>query len=90
MRDTEKQREKQAPLLHTHRGRDTGRGRNRLHAGSPTWDSILGLQDQVLGCRRRQTTEPLGLPWTIFFNQLVHVDSLPLNDYMLFQPMDGP
>ena len=23
------------------RGRDTGRGRNRLHAGSPMWDSIL-------------------------------------------------
>ncbi|KAM8962877.1 guanine deaminase isoform 4-T5 [Lycaon pictus] len=22
------------------RGRDTGRGRSRLHAGSPTWDSI--------------------------------------------------
>ena len=31
------------------RGRDTGRGRSRLHAGSPTWDSILGLQDQALG-----------------------------------------
>ena len=27
------------------RGRDTGRGRSRLHAGSPTWDSIPGLQD---------------------------------------------
>ena len=41
---------------HTHtrerereRGRDTGRGRSRLHAGSPTWDSILGLQDHTLG-----------------------------------------
>ena len=31
------------------RGRDTVRGRSRLHAGSPTWDSILGLQDQALG-----------------------------------------
>ena len=31
------------------RGRDTGRGRSRLHAGSPTWDSIPGLQDQALG-----------------------------------------
>ena len=28
---------------HRERGRDTGRGRSRLHAGSPTWDSILGL-----------------------------------------------
>ena len=25
------------------RGRDTSRGRSRLHAGSPTWDSIPGL-----------------------------------------------
>ena len=31
------------------RGRDTGRGRSRLHAGSPMWDSILGLQDYTLG-----------------------------------------
>ena len=34
------------------RGRDTGRGRSRLHAGSPTWDSIPGLQDHVLGWRQ--------------------------------------
>ncbi|XP_022277725.1 cyclin-dependent kinase inhibitor 3 isoform X11 [Canis lupus familiaris] len=33
------------------RRRDTGRGRSRLHAGSPTWDSIQGLQDHALGCR---------------------------------------
>ena len=32
----------------TQRG-ERGRGRNRLHAGSLTWDSILGLQDQALG-----------------------------------------
>ena len=38
MRDTE-----------TERGRDTGRGRSRLHAGSPTWDLIPGLQDHTLG-----------------------------------------
>ena len=30
------------------RGRDTGRGRSRPHAGSPMWDSIPGLQDQAL------------------------------------------
>ena len=31
-------------MRHTHRGRDrdTGRGRSRLHAGSPTRDSIPG------------------------------------------------
>ena len=33
--------------LFTHeRHRDTGRWRSRLHAGSPTWNSIPGLQDQ--------------------------------------------
>ena len=31
------------------KGRDIGRGRSRLHARSPTWDLILGLQDQALG-----------------------------------------
>uniref|UniRef100_A0A8C0QKJ0 Coiled-coil domain containing 69 n=2 Tax=Canis lupus familiaris TaxID=9615 RepID=A0A8C0QKJ0_CANLF len=34
------------------RGRDIGRGRSRLHAGSPTWDSIPGLQDRILGQRQ--------------------------------------
>ena len=27
---------------------DTGRGRSRLHAGSPMWDLIPGLQDHTL------------------------------------------
>ena len=51
------------------RGRDTGRGRSRLHAGSPTRDSIPGLQDQAPGWRRRSTAEPPGLP-TFFFSFL--------------------
>ena len=34
------------------RGRDTGGGRGRLHAGSPMWDSIPGLQDHALGQRQ--------------------------------------
>ena len=34
------------------RGRDTGRGRSRLHAGSLMWDSIPGLQDRALGQRQ--------------------------------------
>ena len=38
MRDTERER-----------GRDTGRRRSRLRAGSLTWDSILGFQDHALG-----------------------------------------
>ena len=41
MRDTERER-----------GRDIGRGRNRLHTGSPMWDLILGLQDHALGRRQ--------------------------------------
>ena len=40
MRDMERKRE---------RGRDTGRGRSRLHAGGLMWDLILGLQDHALG-----------------------------------------
>ena len=34
------------------RGRDPGRGRSRLHAGSPKWDSIPGLQDHALDQRQ--------------------------------------
>ena len=38
------------------RERDRGRHRQRekpaLHAGSPTWDSILGFQDHTPGCRQ--------------------------------------
>ena len=36
-------------MIEKERGRDTGRGNSRLHAGSPTWDSIPGLQDHTLG-----------------------------------------
>ena len=37
----------------TERGRNTGRGRrSRLHAGSPMWDSIPGLQDHTLSQRQ--------------------------------------
>ena len=34
------------------RGRDMGRRRSRLHAGSLIWDSIPGLQDHALGRRQ--------------------------------------
>ena len=33
---------------HRERGRDTGRGRSRLLAGSPMWDSIPGPRDHAL------------------------------------------
>ena len=41
-------------FIHRDRERDrqTGRGRSRLHTGSPTQDSIPGLQDHTPGCRR--------------------------------------
>ena len=34
------------------RCRDTGRGRSRLHVGSPMWDSIPGLRDHALSQRQ--------------------------------------
>ena len=37
---------------HRERGRDTGRGRSRLHAGSPMCDPIPGPQDHSLGQRQ--------------------------------------
>ena len=37
---------------HKERGKDTGRGRSRLHAGSPMWDSIPGLWDHNLSWRQ--------------------------------------
>ena len=39
-------------MRHRERGRDTGGGRSWLHAGSPMWDSIPGLQDHALGWRQ--------------------------------------
>ena len=35
----------------TYRGRDTGRERSRLPAGSPMWDSIVGLDPGTWGSR---------------------------------------
>ena len=36
-------------IYETERGRDTGRGRRKLHARRLTWDSILSPQDHALG-----------------------------------------
>ena len=38
-------------MRHTHRGRDTGRGRSRLLVGSLMWNLIPGLQDHTLSQR---------------------------------------
>ena len=35
-------------MRETERDRDIGRERSRLHAGSPMWDSVPGLQDHNL------------------------------------------
>ena len=43
--------------IETERGRDTGRGRSRLHAGSPTWDSIPGLESSP-GLKADAQAEP--------------------------------
>ena len=53
------------------RGRDTGRERSGLHAESLMWDSIQVLQDHALGCRRRYTTAPPGLPPARIFNVII-------------------
>ena len=45
MRDTHRERERD-------RDRDLRRGKSRLHAGSLMWDSVLGLQDHILGGRQ--------------------------------------
>ena len=47
-------------VTHTERerGRDPGRGRSRLHAGSLTWDSIPGLRITPWAEGRCSTTEP--------------------------------
>ena len=54
-------------------GRETGRGRSRLHARSLTWDSIPGLQDRALGQRQaRQTAEPPRDPLFLFLKIFIY------------------
>ena len=51
------------------RGRDTGWGRSRLHAGSPMWDSIPGpprIMPRAKG--KCSTTEPPRCPRCLDFN----------------------
>ena len=50
------------------RGRDTCKGRSRLHAGSPMWDSIPRLQDHALGLRLNPLSHP-GCPVFGKFNK---------------------
>ena len=57
------------------RGRDTGRGRSRLLAGIPMWDSILDPRIMPWAKNIRSTTEPSRCPQyiQILNHYLVHL-----------------
>ena len=74
---------------HRERGRDTGGGRSRFHAGSPMWDSILGLQDHALG--PKAGAKPLshpGIPETVFLFKNISYNiphhKIPLGSKVVF------
>ena len=67
MRDTEREK-----------GRDTGSGRSRLHAGSPTWDLIPVSRIRPWAEGRYQTAEPPGLPLRSFSFQICYLHKLRL------------
>ena len=53
---------------HTERGRDIGRGRSRLHEGSPMWEPDVGPHPRTPGSlpEPKTDTQPLshpGAPW---------------------------
>ena len=72
------------------RGRDVGRGRSRLFAGSPMWDSISGPWDHTLGRRQAPnlwvtqvslnhgTCGKLPLLWNLFTMKLSDIELLSL------------
>ena len=77
------------------RGRDTGRGRSRLHARSPRRDSIPGLQDRALGQRQtpnrwatqgsshKKTLKKQNLFWN--FAQTLNMEHLKMKSYWAFK-----
>ena len=72
MRDTERER-----------GRDTGRGRSRLHAGSLMWDSNPGLQDHALGQRQVPNRWATRDPHLLLFLRLLF-ELLVIDRFFLF------
>ena len=50
------------------RGRDTGRGRSRLHAGILMWNSIPGLQDHAWAAGGTKPLSHPGIPRSYVFN----------------------
>ena len=66
--------------------RDTGREarRSRLHAGSPMWDLISGLQDHTLGCRQ---TLNHWATWAPQFHFISNLGRLHFKIYFYFMLM---
>ena len=55
------------------RGRDIGRGRNRIHAGNPMWDLIPVLQDHTLSWRQTcLTPESPRCPMVFLIAKVIH------------------
>ena len=55
---------------HTERGRDTDRGRSRLHARSPMWDSNPGIQDHALSQRQALNHWATQASLVLIFNKI--------------------
>ena len=70
MRDTEGER-----------GRDTGRGRSRLHAGSLMWDSNLDPRVTPWAKGSRSTLGPPGVPTSTFVNRVYLQNTHILRDW---------
>ena len=68
-------------------GTGTGRERSRLHAGSLTWDSILGLQDHTLGWRQVPNRWATRLPHDSCFKSSFEKIGC-VRDYQLFIEID--
>ena len=65
-----------------HREAETDRGRSRLHAGSLTWDPILGLQDHTPGWGQAKPLHHPGCPgWSLKGNPYSHMTSFNPSDY---------
>ena len=72
------------------RGRDVGRGRSRLPAGTLMWDLIPGLQDRALSQGRRSTAEPPRCPKSHYPNwSCKHPTGMQMNVLIIFLALFG-
>ena len=71
---------------HRERGRDIGRGRSGVPAGSPMWDSIPGLQDHTLSPRQtlNHWATQMPLPVNSFYNIRVRYYRNSVYEYILY------